>query len=356
MHPPDAPGVRRGRRATWTPGWPSSRLAGPTTPSRSAGRCRPTREAEWDRLTAACRRSPMSRSPRTSGRWPPPDGAGTRATAGGTARTCAGCWPASARPAPRASARTWAARPDVVRTARRDPSRRARSCSRDLDVVIAYRLLFGIYSGIVPDGIDDLVTGDIDWAGDATILLRYVKGRTAAESLTLPRRAVRLLEQWLAHSALLRSHAGPGDRRQLWLGLSAAREAPTCDEPGAIGRVAIQRWVVAPRRDQRRRRAAEDPPVPDPHHPPVHAGQEQLGRTRPGDHRPQPQPAGRRRPLPDRHDPVPAAGCRGHRRGRPARPAAQGTPAGGGDRARTPPDSAPRLPAADRRAASSTTR
>ena len=51
--------------------------------------------------------------------------------------------------------------------------------SRDLfphlDVVIAYRLLFGVYSGIVPDGIDDLATGDIDWAGDATILLSYVK-------------------------------------------------------------------------------------------------------------------------------------------------------------------------------------
>ena len=42
----------------------------------------------------------------------------------------------------------------------------------DLDVVIAYRLLFGVYSGIVPDGIDDLVVDDIDWAGTATILLR----------------------------------------------------------------------------------------------------------------------------------------------------------------------------------------
>lgn len=34
------------------------------------------------------------------------------------------------------------------------------------DVVTAYRLLFGIRSGIVPDGIDDLLTDDIDWAGD----------------------------------------------------------------------------------------------------------------------------------------------------------------------------------------------
>lgn len=111
-----------------------------------------------------------------------------------------------------------------------------------LDVVIAYRLLFGVYSGIVPDGIDDLVVDDIDWAGDATILLSYVKGRTAAESLTLPRRAVRLLEQWLAHSALLRSHAGPQQRRRLWLGVS--RPGATTATTGAIGRVAIQRWVL----------------------------------------------------------------------------------------------------------------
>jgi hypothetical protein len=84
------------------------------------------------------------------------------------------------------------------------------------DAVVAYLLLFGIYSGIVPDGIDDLVTGGIDWAGDATILLSYVKGRTAAESITLPRRAVRLLEQWLSHSALLRAFLPPGQEDQLW--------------------------------------------------------------------------------------------------------------------------------------------
>ena len=110
-----------------------------------------------------------------------------------------------------------------------------------LDTVIAYRLLFGICSGIVPDGIADLSAGDIDWAGDATILLSYVKRRTSAESLNLPRRAVRLLEQWLSHSALLRSHAGPGDRERLWLGTS---------HPGGdmlikkVDRVGIQRWIL----------------------------------------------------------------------------------------------------------------
>jgi len=120
--------------------------------------------------------------------------------------------------------------------------------SRDLfpclDTVIAYRLLFGIYTGIVPDGIDDLVTGDIDWAGDSTILLSYVKGRTAAESLNLPRRAVRLLEQWLAHSALLRGHAAPEQRRQLWLRLSKPGGPEVSAKAGAASRVAVQRWVA----------------------------------------------------------------------------------------------------------------
>lgn len=110
-----------------------------------------------------------------------------------------------------------------------------------LDVVIAYQLLFGIHSGIVPDGIADLGIHDIDWAGDSTILLSYVKRRTAAESLNLPRTAVRLLEQWLAHSALLRSLVAPEHRDRLWLGLS---------QPGnphlirTVDRNAIARWVL----------------------------------------------------------------------------------------------------------------
>ena len=109
-----------------------------------------------------------------------------------------------------------------------------------LDVVIAYRLLFGVYSGVVPDGLAALQVGDIEWAGDSTILLSYVKRRTAAESLNLPRAAVRLLEQWLAHSALLRGLVAPTDRNRLWLGLS---------QPGhprlirSVDRVGLQRWV-----------------------------------------------------------------------------------------------------------------
>ncbi|MGH3120163.1 MAG: hypothetical protein ACRDND_03890 [Streptosporangiaceae bacterium] len=108
-------------------------------------------------------------------------------------------------------------------------------------VVIAYRLLFGIYCGIVPDGIDDLVTGGIDWAGDAVILLSYVKGRAAAESLTLPRRAVRLLEQWLSHSALLRALVPAGQQR-LWLHLAWEGSARVATVPG--DRHTIRAWAV----------------------------------------------------------------------------------------------------------------
>jgi hypothetical protein len=111
------------------------------------------------------------------------------------------------------------------------------------DELIAYRLLFGVYSGIVPDGIDDLLLGDIDWAGDASVLLSYIKGRTAAESVLLPRRAVRLLEQWLSQSALLRSFAEERDRRRLWLGLG--RPGQPVLVTGSSARAAIGRWVRA---------------------------------------------------------------------------------------------------------------
>jgi hypothetical protein len=109
------------------------------------------------------------------------------------------------------------------------------------DVVIAYRLLFGVHSGLVPDGIDDLVTGGIDWAGDATVLLSYVKGRTAAESVNLPKAAVRLLEQWLSHSALLRSFLPAGQQNALW----PRTERPTGDRilVSPPARATLQGWI-----------------------------------------------------------------------------------------------------------------
>jgi hypothetical protein len=72
-------------------------------------------------------------------------------------------------------------------------------------VVIAYQVLFGVYSGIVPDGIADLGVDGLDWAGDGAVLVRYIKGRTSEESITLPSKAVRLLERWLEYAELARS-------------------------------------------------------------------------------------------------------------------------------------------------------
>ena len=111
-----------------------------------------------------------------------------------------------------------------------------------LDVTIAYVLLFSVYSGIVPDGVDDLATSDIDWAGDSSVLLSYVKRRTAAESLNLPRRAVRLLEQWLDHSRLLRGFVPPPGRDQLWLGVRLRGHADVTTGP--VHRNAIRRWLA----------------------------------------------------------------------------------------------------------------
>ncbi|MER6617774.1 hypothetical protein [Streptomyces xantholiticus] len=87
----------------------------------------------------------------------------------------------------------------------------------DASTVLAYRLLLGVYSGIVPDGLDDLGLGDVDWAGESTILLSYIKRRTAEESRTLTRRATRLLEQWLDHSSLTRKFAPTNMRDALWV-------------------------------------------------------------------------------------------------------------------------------------------
>jgi hypothetical protein len=86
-----------------------------------------------------------------------------------------------------------------------------------LDVIIAYRLLFGAYTGVVPDGIADLGVDDIEWAGDSEILLSYVKGRTAAESLPLSRQSTRLLEQWLDHASVSRRFAPEDLRDELWV-------------------------------------------------------------------------------------------------------------------------------------------
>lgn len=84
-------------------------------------------------------------------------------------------------------------------------------------VLVAFRLLLGMTSGVVPDGLEDLGLEDVDWAGDATVLLDYVKGRTRRESLNLPAEAVRVLRRWLEYSAVVRPFAPEPARSTLWV-------------------------------------------------------------------------------------------------------------------------------------------
>jgi hypothetical protein len=111
----------------------------------------------------------------------------------------------------------------------------------DTNIALAYRLLLGTYIGIVPDGIEALGVDDLDWAGDATVLLGYLKGRTTAESVTLNRRSVRLLEQWLEHSGPTRNLAPPPVRAVLWTRYVPGRYDTVISVPFTAGQVA--EWV-----------------------------------------------------------------------------------------------------------------
>ncbi|MFD0203373.1 MULTISPECIES: hypothetical protein [Saccharothrix] len=104
-----------------------------------------------------------------------------------------------------------------------------------VDVALAYRLSLGTMTGIVPDGLADLELGDLDWAGDTTVLLDFVKGRGGPQSLVLSPAAVRVLRRWLEHSALLRTFAAPEDRGSLWLVYSSRYK-------GNTGSVAVPRF------------------------------------------------------------------------------------------------------------------
>ncbi|MHA5049927.1 hypothetical protein [Streptomyces sp. SD15] len=109
-------------------------------------------------------------------------------------------------------------------------------------VQVAYSVLFGMYCGVVPDGIDDLGLDGLEWTGDATMLITYIKGRTARESSNLPARAVRLLERWLAYSAPLRNFADPEIRGQLWISYTpkwftaSGKFSPVVGPPSGTGR------------------------------------------------------------------------------------------------------------------------
>ncbi|MEV6123782.1 hypothetical protein AB0M23_25275 [Streptomyces sp. NPDC052077] len=111
-----------------------------------------------------------------------------------------------------------------------------------VNTMLGYRLLFGVYTGIVPDGLDDLGLANVDWAGDRTVLLNYVKGRTAEESRTLTTRAARLLQQWADHSALARKFAPPDMRQALWMRYDPLVHGPWVTRPASSH--TVRRWIV----------------------------------------------------------------------------------------------------------------
>ncbi|PVZ61232.1 hypothetical protein [Arthrobacter sp. H-02-3] len=92
-----------------------------------------------------------------------------------------------------------------------------RALFNDIEIQLAYRLRLGMLTGVVPDGIDRLKVRDISWVSPHVANIKYVKGRTGPEGLTLSKNASRLLEQWLAHSEPLRRHASPSRTEDLWI-------------------------------------------------------------------------------------------------------------------------------------------
>lgn len=112
----------------------------------------------------------------------------------------------------------------------------------DTRVMISYQVLFGAYTGVVPDGIDNLGLEDLDWSGDSRALLQYVKGRTSREGVALSGKAVGLLKRWLEHSAVLRPHLPAAERSALWIRdePNAASQATTVSR---VSTRSIQRWV-----------------------------------------------------------------------------------------------------------------
>ncbi|MEY9840503.1 hypothetical protein [Streptacidiphilus sp. EB103A] len=86
-----------------------------------------------------------------------------------------------------------------------------------VELAMAARLLFGVYCGVVPDGIRDLGLEDFTWTGDRTAIMEYMKGRRALESVNLPARAIRLFERWCELSTHLRTFAPDAVADDLWI-------------------------------------------------------------------------------------------------------------------------------------------
>jgi hypothetical protein len=86
----------------------------------------------------------------------------------------------------------------------------------------AYTSLFAMRTGIVPDGVDSLRVESLRRTSAGSMVVAYRKGRTGGEALNLPRDAVGLIDRWMEHSALLRSHGGARSD-EVWLHIAAPR-------------------------------------------------------------------------------------------------------------------------------------
>ena len=108
----------------------------------------------WTRLTSACQVRGESftahkRALAAAGRGP-----GSRRRRVERDRTCGGCWPGTGLAGLDAAAHLGCSADAVSQ--RGGVIDAAAGLFPHLDVTIAYVLLFSVYSGIVPDGIDDL--------------------------------------------------------------------------------------------------------------------------------------------------------------------------------------------------------
>lgn len=92
----------------------------------------------------------------------------------------------------------------------------------DSMTAFAYNTAFAMRTGIVPDGIDSLTADSLRRTSDSTMIVSYRKGRTGGEALNLPRDAVRLIDKWMQHSALLRTHAAALGEK-VWIHIGSQR-------------------------------------------------------------------------------------------------------------------------------------
>jgi len=90
-----------------------------------------------------------------------------------------------------------------------------------------FRMLFGVYCGVVPDGIREVTMNDLTWAGSKTVLMAYDKHRRGLEAVTLPARAQRLLSVWLQVSGPARQHAPAPTAEAVWLFQAARTQVPS---------------------------------------------------------------------------------------------------------------------------------